>query len=188
MELEGPSAAAVRGADLSFEPFNNSFQVQNFDCGNEDLNNFLNSQEVMLYERDHFGKTTLVYLNGEVVGYYTISPYALKVAYAQRVPDIRPEYRNKMFSCVFIGRLAVHVKHQGKGVGRLIVKEIARRAVNDTFLPVRLLVLAAERPSIPFYEKLGFRFTEKRQNEKAPAPMMYFNLDAVRNALVSRQD
>lgn len=51
-----------------FKPFKSDLvAVKSSDCGNEDLNTFLRSEEVGNYEKELPGKTTLVYYDGGLV-------------------------------------------------------------------------------------------------------------------------
>lgn len=83
------SGTECESSSLSFEPFKaDTANVKSFDCGNDELNEFLRTDEVKEFEREHLGKTTLVYCSGELAAYYTIYAGSLE----------RPTYRN-MAAC-----------------------------------------------------------------------------------------
>lgn len=176
---------ANRPPDLHFEPFEHRHQIDGFDCGNHGLNEFVHTEQVFWYQRERLGRTSIVRnrKTWETIAYYTIAPHSLRIQHAKKVPRIRPEYVVEEYPSLMLGRLAVHSGWQRRGVGRLVLAKICLDALDDDALPFRLVVLAAERDSVPFYQKFGFQFTDKRQNEKRHKPMMYYDLMALRDAL-----
>lgn len=171
-------------ADLDFEPFSKeSHQVRNFDCGEEPLNEFLNTEEVEDYEEARAGKTTLVFFKGELVGYYTLCPGELKsdLVETHRSFSKSQELRLEAYPAWKIGRFAVQKKWQGTGVAQLMIKRvvgeiqhIARSAA------IRLIILEAKpiERTIRFYERAGFSFVvEVHRNKKRRNKTMFLDLN-----------
>ena len=156
-------------ARLDFEPFRtDTSQVDNFDCGNDDLNDFLCTDEVTNYENEMLGKTTLVYYDGELTGYYTLSSTSLGVRYVQHKTGFQrlSEYRINELPALLIGRLAIDMKWQKKGVGRFIIQRIAMLALDQSKNQgVRLLVVQAKEEAFDFYTKCGFDFVMESKTE-----------------------
>ena len=156
-------------AELSFEPFKTeTSQVDSFDCGNADLNEFLCTDEVINYEDEMLGKTTLVYYEGELTGYYTLSSTCLGVRYLEHKTGFRKlsEYHIKELPALLIGRLAINLKWQKKGVGRYIIQRIAMLALDQSRNQgIRLLVVQAKEDAFDFYTKCGFDFVMESKNE-----------------------
>lgn len=69
---------------LRIEPFLETQRVRSFDCGNADLNDFLNTEEVENYEKEGLGRTYLVFYDGDAVAYFTISSDGLRVEYLKK--------------------------------------------------------------------------------------------------------
>ncbi len=67
--------------ELNIEPFLETQRVAGFSCGNTDLDDSLNTEEVEKYDREGLGKTYLVFYNGDLVAYFTISFDGLRVEY-----------------------------------------------------------------------------------------------------------
>ena len=155
---------------LRFEPFtSDSLQVKSFDCGNKDLNDFLCTEEVAKYEAELFGKTTLAYYDGHLVAYYTISNAVLRKEYLQTHRSFTRlgEYRVEGIPAIAIGRLAVDMKWQNMGIGRMIVQRIAMYALDSSkYSGTRLLIIQAKQEAFDFYKKLGFEFVEDTKREK----------------------
>ena len=154
---------------LNFEPFKTeTSKVDTFDCGNADLNEFLCTDEVNNYEDEMLGKTTLVYYEGELAGYYTLSSTCLGVRYLEHKTGFRKlsEYHVKELPALLIGRLAINMKWQKKGIGRYIIQRIAMLALDQARNQgVRLLVVQAKEDAFDFYQKCGFEFVMESKNE-----------------------
>src|SRR6266571_3287536 len=152
----------VTPEQLRIERFLETRKVQSFDSGNKDLDDFLNTEEVTRYEEEGFGRTYLVYYQGEVVAYFTVSFDSLRVEYLKTVKSFSElaEMQLEALPAVKVGRLAVDKRFQNMGIGRMLLRYIAGMAIEmGGRMGVRLLVLQAKPESIPFYEKCGFRLT-----------------------------
>ena len=83
--------------DLEIEPFRETQQVQAFDCCNKDLNDFLSTEEVRRYEQGQLGCTYLVFHNGDLAAYFTVSQGGLRTEYLKtwksfsRIAEMRLE-------------------------------------------------------------------------------------------------
>ena len=155
---------------LRVERFVETRKVQTFDCGNKDLNDFLNTREVAEYERQGLGRTYLVYYRGDPVAYFTVSFDSLRVEYLKTVKSFSrfAEMRLEALPAIKIGRLAVDSKFQNRGIGRFLIKYISGMALEESGkMGVRLLVLQAKPESIRFYEQCGFKLTWETKREKA---------------------
>ncbi len=51
---------------LRVERFVETRNVQSFDCGDKDLNDFLCTEEVARYDRENLGRTYLAYYEGDL--------------------------------------------------------------------------------------------------------------------------
>ncbi|MFB6187951.1 MAG: hypothetical protein ABEI86_13945 [Halobacteriaceae archaeon] len=51
-----------------------------FDCGKAWFNEFINTTEIEEYHRENFGITRLVYFDGELAAFYSLSANALRDA------------------------------------------------------------------------------------------------------------
>ncbi len=155
--------------------------VKNFRCGHKDLDDFLTTNEVALYERENLGKTTLAYYNYELVAYFTVSMDSLRREYIKRRSKKDAFLKTEDIPALKIGRLAVAKKHQNKGFGRIIMKYITGRALLiGAGVGCRLLVLQAKPEARVFYEKMGFDITKKTKRERGRrSRTMYLDLHAL---------
>lgn len=108
---------------VSYEPFKEKGRVRRFTCGHPDLDSFLNTEEVEEYERENLGRTTLVYYDGQLVAYYTISSDGLRLEYIQSKKISKSHVKSgkevvETIPSLKIGRLAVQSEFQNSGIGR----------------------------------------------------------------------
>jgi len=180
-------------SDLSFEPFKaDTVNVKSFDCGNGDLNEFLHTDEVNEFEKEHFGKTTLVYCSGSLAAYYTIYADSLERTYVQKHGSLSKAtmLHVKSIPAIMVGRLAVDCKWQKKGIGKAILERIVMYALdNSSHMGIRLILVQAKLDAVSFYEKFGFvavpaDFKEeaKRMRTKGTRTL-FLDIDKVREAL-----
>jgi GNAT superfamily N-acetyltransferase len=172
MAKANPFSKAIQvDPDLfEYEPFRDRGQVRQFTCGDPNLDEFLCTQEVEEYERENLGHTFLVFYNGELVAYYTISMDGLRLEYIQerKYPKSHVKRGKELVETIpslKIGRLAVQTEHQGRGIGRVIIRRIA--AIGLASVPaVRLLTVNSKPNSIQFYQNCGFKFAREVGHER----------------------
>ncbi len=157
---------------LIFQPFWETQRVKNFDCGVIELNDFLNTDEVEQYQKNKLGQTTLVYYEGEVVGYYTLSNDGLRIDYVKTTKGFSKlgEMRINQIPGIKIGRLAIDNKWQARGIGRSLIQRIAMKGFDTDHygdVACRLLIVEAKEQAFNFYKKAGFQFTYKSRKEKS---------------------
>jgi len=149
----------------------------------QDLDDFLNTDEVEKYEREGLGTTYLVYWRGSLVAYFTVCFDGLRVEYLKTWKSMSrlAEMRLETIPALKIGRLAVDSRFHHRRVGQHLVNYIAGMALEAReTMAVRLLILQAEPDSKVFYERLGFEYTfltgRERGREKRT---MFLDLQAI---------
>lgn len=128
--------------------------VENFDCGETSLNDWLH-QRALKNDLTDASRTYVVCCNKIVVAYYSLHLGCIQHSEAVRkikrnMPDPIP--------AIVLGRLAVDVKHQGKGLARALIKDMFLRAiqVSDLAGTKAVLVKALNDEVITFYQSFGF--------------------------------
>lgn len=139
--------------EFVIQPLGKQHKRENFDCGEESLNEFLQK-----YARQNsakgYGRTFVAVLPEmrEVLGYYTLSSGSVSF---EVVPEKVPRYP---IPTVHLGRLATSLKMRGQGLGELLLIDALERAclvaAEIGIYAVELLALTdgAKR----FYLKYGF--------------------------------
>lgn len=187
--MAGPADADDAGFeidDLQFVQLDPSeHEITDFDCGDVDLNEFINSTEAATYQKQRLGATTLVFHDEELAAYYTLAPSALtKKEYAgDEHPDVE-EVSDLLANIpsLLIGRFAVAREHQGEGLGRLLVEWIIAWALEQREILFRFIILHAKGGVVDFYERCGFILSESRKNKNRNQKIMFYVLDPLLDA------
>lgn len=133
-------------------------QLEQFDCGRPELDDWLRRHALDNDARDLSRVYVAVLQGGEVAGYIELHQSALAVS---ELPARRARGLPRQFEAVgavVIGRLAVHVDHQGRGLGGWLLGEALALAVAAADLAAaRAVVLdAIDQQAIGFYRRFGF--------------------------------
>lgn len=148
--------------EITFVPISKKIDRKEFDCGEEELNEYLQKHARQNHELNI--SRCLVAINPKAptkpLGYYTISTAQIGVE------DIPPDQVKKRLPAypvpaIIIGRLAVDKSTKGKGLGAKILKTIFSNAVaiskNPTSPAFKFIVVDAKNEKAKaFYEKYGF--------------------------------
>ena len=142
---------------MFFTQLSASHNLSSFDCGNADLNVFLKEHAISFMKR----KLCLVHVLVEstvVIGFYTLSPFTLDV---QAFPGkIARKYPKAMpFPCWLLGKLALDMKYQNRGLGEKLLMTAYERAAKlskEDAGGFCLVVDAKDQKAKNFYSKYGF--------------------------------
>lgn len=133
---------------------NSEHILENFDCGETSLNDWLHKR-ALKNDLTDASRTYVVCCDKIVVAYYSLHLGCIQHSEAVRkikrnMPDPIP--------AIILGRLAVDVKHQGKGLARALIKDMFLRAiqVSDLAGTKAVLVKALNDEVIAFYQSFGF--------------------------------
>jgi GNAT superfamily N-acetyltransferase len=126
---------------------------ENFDCGDENLNQFLKKYARQNQEKG-FGRTFVAALpnENEVLGYYTLSAGSVSF---DIVPDKVPRYP---IPTAHLGRLATDLQMRGQGLGELLLIDALERAllVAEKVGIYAVELFASTDLAKNFYLKYGF--------------------------------
>ena len=139
------------------EPIGKHHDRKAFDCGSAELNEYLDRYARQNHESG--GAKTFVAVTagapGRVLGFYSISPGAIEFA---RVPSALIKKLGRYDVPVFrLGRLAVDLSVQGKGLGGELLLAAGERAlaVAAEVGGVALAIDAKDRKAAQWYERFG---------------------------------
>jgi GNAT superfamily N-acetyltransferase len=140
-----PSAPELLSAD---------HRLETFDSGVADLDDWLRKR-ALANNREGASRTYVVADGQRVIGYYALAASAIAVSQAlgrfrRNMPDPIP--------VALLGRLAVDRAHHGRGLGRAMFRDAAKRIINaaDTLGIRGLIVHAISDDARAFYLALGF--------------------------------
>lgn len=128
-------------------------ELNDFDCGNNSLNNWLKTRA--LENQNRFSTTRVVCVAKTVIAYYTlvygsVNREEMARSYKQNAPMRIP--------VMILGRLAVDLKWQDKSIGKHLLKEALLKTIEaSSIAAVRgLLVHAIDDRAKTYYQRYGF--------------------------------
>lgn len=137
------------------EPLADHHDVDGFDCGTGSLDDWL-KRRALASQASGAARTFVVTENGRVVAYYALASGSARVteapgAFRRNMPDPIP--------VVILGRLAIDTQWQGRGIGRALVRDAAKRvlAAGEAIGIRGIIVHALSDQARAFYLALGFQ-------------------------------
>src|SRR5690349_17731016 len=155
--------------NLVVKPFEEVERTAGFSCGDPDLDAFLATPEAGQYEREWLGRTYLVFFDGAMAAYFTLSAAELRIEYLLPREQWAGFFASRIeaIPALKIGRLAVDSRFQGRGIGKGVLRHIVGMALTaGDSVGVRMIVLHAKPDSVPFYQGRGFQFTVSTKRER----------------------
>lgn len=136
------------------EKLNSSHQLDQYDCGNVQLNDWL-KHRALKNELQGASRTYVVTVGKVVIAYYCLANGAIAQTLStgkvkRNMPDPIP--------VMIIGRLAVDQNWQAKGIGKALLRDAILRTLQASEIAgIRaILVEAISEEAKLFYEKCGF--------------------------------
>ena len=133
-------------------------QVENFDCGDEPLNNYLRRHAWTNQERTLIGVTYVAVeeqLGRVVLGYFTLATAsARRDEFPKKFVRGLPAYDVPL---ILLARLAVDRRVRGRGLGHTLISEafrISLRVANAA--GCRAIITDAYEERVSWYERYGF--------------------------------
>lgn len=146
------------GSELVIEPLNRNHNRTAFNCGIESLDRYLEHQANQYIKR----RVSRVFVvrsrqdETSVLGYYTLSALSIDLSVLpERLAKNLPRHP---IPAALIGRLAVDVSAQGKGIGKMLLSNAIKRtlAISDDLAIYAMVVDAINGESESFYMQHGF--------------------------------
>lgn len=162
--------------------------VSNFDCGDEDLNDFIFG-DAMLYFKVRLATSYVLEDKNskDTIGYFSLAHDRISLtdfpsnsAYNR----FRKQFfaQGKMFKsypALKICRLATDKKYRGEGLGTMMVNMIIASYKSDNKAGCRFITVDAYADALPFYYKQGFVPLSK-EDEGSPTRLLYFDLENIK--------
>ena len=140
---------------LQVEPLGPHHDRSSFRSGAEALDRYFQSQVGQEARKNIAAPFVLVMPGGSVGGFYTLSSTSLKLT--ELSPEIaRRLPRYPLIPATLFGRLAVDLRHRGKGYGRFLLADALFRAVRSEIASFAVVVDAKDEAALRFYEREGF--------------------------------
>lgn len=141
------------------ELLNKKHKKDDFDCGNELLNDYLKFQASQDIKRKLCACFVMIAKDSyNVQGYYTLSNNSIPLSsFSERIQHKLPKSYLSI-PTTLLGRLAIDKQHQGKGIGKFLLIDALKRSFEISYkigsfaVVVDPIDIEAER----FYEKYDF--------------------------------
>lgn len=145
----------VAGTISAPEKLKPSHDLSQFECGEPELDDWLR-RRALRNEEGGASRSYVVCVGRQVVGYYALAAGA--AAHANAPGRVRRNMSNPV-PVMVIGRLAIDLKFQGRGIGSALLRDaVLRTAQAAGIAGIRaILVHAILERAKRFYEKSGFR-------------------------------
>ena len=153
-----------------YETLTNEHDLSDFDCGDDELNNFLREDALKL-QKSKLSLTKLVICDGKIIGYISLLTDGIMIKKIKnekikleikRQLDIHE--KNRLLPAVKIGRLAIEKEFSGKGLGSLILRDILfnLKKISETKIGFRFVIVEGYAKAVNFYiVKNGFEYLKK---------------------------
>jgi GNAT superfamily N-acetyltransferase len=146
------------GNELVIEPLNRNHNRTAFNCGIESLDRYLQHQA----NQDIKRRVSRVFVvrsrqdDTRVLGYYTLSTLSIDLSVLpEKLAKKLPKHP---IPAALIGRLAVDVSAQGKGIGKVLLSNAIKRtlAISSDIGIYAIVVDAINEQAESFYMQYGF--------------------------------
>lgn len=160
---------------LTVEKLTKSHKRKEFDCGIEELNDYL-QRFARQQGKNNYGKTyVLTNPDKDILGYYSISTISIE-------PDLLPGSSNQpkfQLPAALIGRLAVDKNHKGKKYGTYLLIDALKKILKlSTSIGIYCITVDAKNDAAKaFYKKFGFE--ELTDDDKH----LYISVKKVENSI-----
>jgi len=155
--------------------------LADFDCGDEDLNDFL-VEDAKSFLDKRIANSFILEDDGRIAAYFCllndkISKQEVTNNQWKKIKDRFPDGKKfSSYPAIKIGRFAVSSKHRGLQVGTKLMNIIKDMLDTDSnYSAFRFITVDAYLTAVPFYEKNGFvKLTQKEENDHTR--LMFFDM------------
>jgi len=131
---------------------------EDFDCGNELLNNYLKTQAGQDIKRKLSVCFVLSKNETIIQGYYTLSSNSIPLSsFPEHIQKKLPKSYNSI-PTILLGRLAIDKKHQGQGIGKILLIDAMKRSyeISQEVGSYAVVVDPIDEEAENFYKKYDF--------------------------------
>ena len=143
---------------MKLEVINENHNVQDFDCGDSSINEFLKNN-ALIDTNSYVSKTYVLKKknNNKIIGFYTL--FCSHLSNAEGAYVISRDYRPRKVPAILLGQLGIHSEYQGRGLGSSLltkaIKDILKVSKVVSFAAI--VIDAANDKVIRLYERNGFK-------------------------------
>ncbi len=157
------------------------YNLSGFDCGDDDLNNFL-QEDAKAFLLKRIANSFILEDEGKVAAYFCllndkISKQEITNSQWRKIKDKFPNGKKfSSYPAIKIGRFAVSSDYKGRQVGTKLMNIIKDQLdTNSIYSAFRFITVDAYLSAVAFYEKNGFvKLTQKDENDHTR--LMFFDM------------
>lgn len=153
-----------------FENLTEDHDLSEFDCGDDDLNDFLKNDDLK-QQKSRLNVTKLILYDRKIIGYVSLltDTLVLKNIQDEKIQlniknQLEIKSKNKNISAVKIGRLALDEKYSGEGLWSHILRNILTnlKIISEKEIGFRFIIVEGYAKAFNFYVvKNGFEYLKK---------------------------
>lgn len=129
--------------------------LSTFKCKNSELKDFL-IEDAYKNQLDRISVTRLVFLQGHLVGYFTLVTDVIKKN-ELAADDGEAEYKYQTYSALKIARLATHKEYEHQGIGRCMLLKIFSIWIRfSRYIGCRIITVDAKPDAVGLYVRFSF--------------------------------
>jgi GNAT superfamily N-acetyltransferase len=158
--------------DLRFERLTPDHDVRRFDCDDDDLNDFLQS-DALAYQGQHLAGTFVVFEGENLVAFFAIAADAIRLE-VDEPPEGCREKEIRRYPALKLARLATHKDHQRRGIGAEVLKVCIGVAIamhEESHVGCRFVTVDAYPSKIDWYLKRGFERNKAYRSRTATSSL-----------------
>ena len=166
---------------MKLVPLTADYELTAFDCGDDDLNEFLLNDAKKAHEL-RIANTFILEDDGRIAAYFCllndrISRSEITGSRWKKIKASFPVSKQfRSYPCIKVGRFAVSVDYRGQNVGTWLMNNLKERLnAGQSQSAFRYITIDAYLSAIPFYEKNGFKPLTKKE-EDDHTRLMFFDM------------
>jgi|SRR3989338_2917019 len=143
--------------DVKIEKLSAIHNTDPFDCGDPDINDFLQN-DALKYQQENLAVSFIFIYNEEIIGFFCCSGDSIRLKISEKKKDELGEKEIPEFPAIKIGRLGRDINFKEQKLGEKILKwalGYARDISNR--LGIRYMTLDSYPGKVEMYERFGFK-------------------------------
>ncbi len=138
------------------------YDLSKFDCGDEDLNDFI-KDDAFIYLEKKIATTIVFFYQENLIGFLSVAADSLKLNFDEKEKSDIHHKRLEDVPAVKLARLAVDKNYQKQGVGTNILKWGIGYALDcSEMIAIRFITVDAYPDRTDFYQKFQFIINQNR--------------------------
>lgn len=138
------------------------YDVSKFDCGDEDLNDFIKN-DAFVYQEKKLATTTLFFYEENFIGFFSAAADSLKLNLNEKESYDIHQKKLEDVPAIKLARLAVDKNYQKQGVGLNILRWCIGYILEcSEMIAIRFITVDAYPDKVNFYQRFNFIVNQSR--------------------------